>query len=79
MPISLRLPTYKEEILKRIAKKRGTTKTTLILEAIDEKLGLKETQKEKIVRLAGWMSLEELKELQESLKVFEEVAEGDYD
>jgi len=79
MPISIRLPSFKEEILKRIAKQRGKTKTAIILEAIDEKLGLNETQKEKILRLAGWMSPEEAAELQETLRVFEEVGEGDYD
>jgi predicted DNA-binding protein len=79
MPISIRLPFFKEEILKRIAKQRGKTKTAIILEAIDEKLGLKETQKDKILRLAGWMSSEEAAELQETLRVFEEVEEGDYD
>mgnify|MGYP000592661247 CR=1 FL=1 len=79
MPISIRLPSFKEQMLKRIAKQRGKTKTAIILEAIDEKLGLKETQKEKILRLAGWMSPEEAAELQTALRAFEEVEEGDYD
>jgi len=42
-----------KRIAKRIAKKRKKTKTAIILEAIDEKPGWKESQKGKILRLAG--------------------------
>ena len=38
MPISLRIPAKKEEIIRRAAKKAGKTKTGFILEALDEKL-----------------------------------------
>jgi hypothetical protein len=40
MPISLRIPPEKEKIIQRFAKKAGTTKTAVILNAVDEKLGL---------------------------------------
>jgi len=39
MPVSLRIPSPKEEKNKRAAKKSGKTKTAYILEAVDEKLG----------------------------------------
>ena len=40
MPISLRIPSEKEKIIKRAASKAGKTKTAYILEAVYEKLGL---------------------------------------
>ena len=45
MPISLRIPPEKEEMIKRVAVKTGKTKTALILEAVDEKLGLVKKRK----------------------------------
>jgi len=46
MPISLRIPAKKEEIIRRAAKKAGKTKTGFILEAVDEKLGLTESREQ---------------------------------
>ncbi len=40
MPLSLRIPSGKDEMIKRAAAKRKKTKTAFILEAVDEKLGL---------------------------------------
>ena len=37
MPISLRIPPEKEELIRRAAQKAGKTKTGFILEAVDEK------------------------------------------
>ena len=41
MPIRLRIPPEKEKMIKDIAKNNQTTKTAVILEAVDEKLGIK--------------------------------------
>jgi predicted DNA-binding protein len=79
MPISLRIPAYKEEIIKRLAKKTGKTKTAVILEAIDEKIGIKKNRKETIRDLAGWMSPEEAQELKESMQIFNQVHERDWE
>ena len=38
MPVSLRIPSEKEEMLKKAAAKSKKTKTAYILDAIDEKL-----------------------------------------
>jgi uncharacterized protein (DUF1778 family) len=40
MPVSLRIPSEKDEILKKAAAKSRKTKTAYILDAVDEKLGL---------------------------------------
>ena len=40
MPLSLRIPPQKEEMIKMASKKAGKTKSAFIVEAIDEKLGL---------------------------------------
>lgn len=78
MPVSLRIPPKKEEMIKRAAKKAGKTKTGFILDAIDEKLGLAGDREQLIRKTAGWMSSEEASELREDLKVFEEIHEDDW-
>jgi predicted DNA-binding protein len=78
MPISLRMPPEKEEILKRVAAKTGKTKTALILEALDERLGLAEKREDLVRRMAGWMSQEEAEELREAVNIFNRVGEGDW-
>jgi len=78
MPVSLRIPSKKEEMIKRAAKKAGKTKTGFILEAIDEKLGLAENRERLIRKTAGWLTPEEASELREDLKVFEEIREDDW-
>ena len=79
MPISLRIPPEKEKIIQRFAKKAGTTKTAVILNAVDEKLGLTKTREQSIRELAGWLSHEEANELRESLSVFGQIHEGDWE
>ena len=79
MPISLRIPPKKEEIIRRAAKKAGKTKTGFILEAVDEKLGLTESREQLIRKTAGWLGTEEASELRKHVKVFEDVHEGDWE
>ena len=78
MPISLRIPPEKEKLIQRFAKKTGTTKTAVILSAVDEKLGLTKSREQSIRELAGWLSHEEANELRESLSVFGQIHEGDW-
>jgi len=79
MPISLRISPEKEKIIERFAKKAGTTKTSVILNAVDEKLGLTKTREQSIRELAGWLSHEEANELREALAVFGQISEGDWE
>ena len=79
MPISLRIPPEKEKMIQRYAKKAGTTKTAVILNAVDEKLGLTKTREQSIRDLAGWLSHEDANELRESISVFGEINEGDWE
>lgn len=79
MPISLRIPPEKEKIIQKYAKKTGMTKTAVILNAVDEKLGLTKTREQSIRELAGWLSHEEANELRESLSVFGQIHEGDWE
>ncbi|MDD3847226.1 MAG: DUF1778 domain-containing protein [Syntrophorhabdaceae bacterium] len=78
MPVSLRIPPKKEEMIRRAAKKEGKTKTAFILDAIDEKLGLAADREQLIRKAAGWLTSEEASELRENLQVFEEIREGDW-
>jgi len=79
MSLSLRVPSEKNEILKKAAAKTGKTKSAYILEAVDEKLGLIKGREQMIQKLAGWLSHEEAKELRESVRVFNQVNQGDWD
>ena len=79
MPLSLRIPPEKEEIIKKAAMKAGKTKSAFILEALDEKLGLIKDRERTIRELAGWLSHEEAQELREFVEVFNQVEEGDWD
>jgi len=78
MAISLRIPTQKEELIRKFAKKTGKTKTAVILEAVDAKLGINKDRKQLIRNLAGWMPHDEAKELRNSLKVFNQINKGDW-
>jgi uncharacterized protein (DUF1778 family) len=78
MPISLRLPPDKEELVKRAARKAGKTKTGFILDAVDEKLQLVRSREQTIRMAAGWLSSEEASELRDSMDVFEEIHEADW-
>lgn len=79
MPISIRIPPEKEKMIQKFAKKAGTTKTAVILNAVDEKLGLTKNREQLIRELAGWLTLEEANELRETLTVFGEIQEGDWE
>ncbi len=78
MPLSLRISPEKDEMIRKAAAKKRKSKSSYILEAVEEKLGLIR-DREKIVReLAGWMSHEEAEELRESIKIFDQVNERDW-
>ena len=79
MPLSLRIPPEKEKMINRAAAKAGKTKSAFILEAVDEKLGLVKDRERNIRELAGWLPAEEAKKLRESLRVFTQIHEGDWD
>jgi len=79
MPLSLRMPLQQEELLKKYAKKTGKTKTAVILEAVDEKLGIKKNRPQLIRDLAGWMSHDNVEELRRSMQVFNKIHEGDWE
>ncbi len=78
MPISLRIPPEKEKKIQKFAKKAGTTKTAVILNAVDEKLGLTKSREQTIRELAGWLTPEEADELRKSVDVFRRIREGDW-
>ena len=79
MPMSLRIPPEKEVLIQKAAKKAGKTKSSFIIEAVDEKLGLKKNR-EKIIRdLAGWLSHEEAEELRKNTSDFSKINKGDWD
>jgi len=78
MPLSLRISPEKTEMIKKAAAKKGKSKSSYILEAVEEKLGLTK-DREKIVReLAGWMSHGEAEELRKFIEIFDQVNEGDW-
>ncbi len=79
MPISLRIPPEKDKMIQKAAKKSGTTKTAIILEAVDEKLGLTKTREQLIREMAGWLTPEEAHELREAVKAFSHINEGDWE
>ena len=78
VPISLRIPPKKEELIKKAAKKAGKTKTAFILAAVDEKLQLAENREKVIRKTAGWLSAKEASALKDETKIFEEVDEADW-
>ena len=78
MPLSLRIPPEKEEMIKKAAAKAGKSKTAYILEAVDEKLGISKDRAQTIRELAGWLSHEEAEEMRESVEVFNRVEEEDW-
>lgn len=79
MPVSLRIPPEKDEMIRKAAAAAGKSKTAFILEAIDEKLGLIKNRRQLVRELAGWMTHAEAEELKRSLKVFDEIHDGDWD
>ena len=79
MPLSLRMPPKKEEMIKKAAKRAGKTKSAYILEAVDEKLGLVKNREQMIREFAGWLSHDETEELRKATEVFNQVNKGDWD
>jgi len=51
-------------------------KTTFILEAVDEKMGLVKGREQIVRELSGWLSHEEAKELRKAVEVFNKVEKG---
>jgi len=78
MPLSLRIPSEKERMIKRAASRAGKTKTAFILEAVDEKLGLTKTREEMIREMSGWLSRKEAQQLRKAVEVFGKVDEEDW-
>ena len=79
MPISLRMPAEKEKRIKKVAAKSGKTKTAFILEAVDEKLGLRKSREQLVRELAGWMSPEEAEDLRKSVAPSRQIRPGDWE
>lgn len=79
MPISLRMPAQTEELIRKVAKEKGQTQTAVIMEAVDEKFGIKKNRRQLIRELAGWMSHDEAEELRNSLHHFEQIHDGDWE
>ncbi len=79
MPLSLRINPDKEEIIRKAAAKKGKSKTSFILEAVDEKLGLHKSREQVVRELAGWMTHEEAEDLRRTTEVFQRVSKGDWD
>jgi hypothetical protein len=78
MPLSLRIPPEKDEMIKKAAAKRGKAKSAYILEAVEEKLGLIKGSDQLIRELAGWLSNDEAEELRKSIGIFNKVNQGDW-
>jgi len=78
MPVSLRIPKEKEEILKKRAKALRKTKTAFILEALDEKLGLAKSREQIIRETAGWMSHKDAQELRKAVAIFARVEQEEW-
>ena len=78
MPLSLRIPFEKDEMIKKAAAKNKKTKTTFVLEAVDEKMGLVKGREQIVRELSGWLSHEEAKELRKAVEIFDRVEEEDW-
>jgi hypothetical protein len=79
MPLSLRIPEHKEEMIRKAAARAGKSKTAFIVEAVDEKLGLHKSREQLIREMAGWLTHQEAEELRQSVKIFEQTNEEDWD
>jgi hypothetical protein len=78
MPLSLRLPPDKEAMIRKAANRAGKSKTSYIVEALDEKLGLHKSREQLIREMAGWLTHQEAEELRHSEKIFEQINEEDW-
>ncbi len=79
MAMSIRIPREKEKMIEEYARKRGMTKTSVILEAVDEKLGISGKSEDRLRNLAGWMSRKEAEQLREALAETEQIHPGDWE
>ena len=79
MPLSLRIPPKKEEMITKAAIKAGKTKSAYILDAVDEKLGLVNDRENTIRELAGWLSHDEAENLRKATNIFNQINDGDWD
>ena len=79
MPLSLRIPPEKEDMIKRAAMKQGKTKSAYILEAVDEKLGILKNREKIIRKFAGWLSHTEAENLRKATDVFGKINKGDWE
>ena len=79
MPLSLRIPSEKDEMIKKAAAKCKKTKTTFILEAVDEKIGLVKGREQIVRELSGWLSHKEAEELRKAVEIFNKVEAEDWD
>lgn len=78
MPMSLRIPHEKEEILKKKAIESGKSKSALVIEALDEKLGIIKSRQHLIRELSGFLSPEDADELRKNTEVFSHINNGDW-
>jgi uncharacterized protein (DUF1778 family) len=78
MPVSLRIPKEKEQILRKRAKALRKTKTAFILDALDEKLGLAKSREQIIRETAGWLSHKDAQELRKAISGFAKVDEEEW-
>ena len=78
MPISLRIPPGKEKKIKKVAARSGKTKTAFILEAVDEKFGLRKNRGQWVRELAGWMGHEEAEDLRKAVAPSRQIHPGDW-
>ena len=78
MPLSLRIPSEKEEIIQKAAAKAGKRKTAFIIEAVDEKLGLHKSREQVVREMAGWLTHEEAEDLRQAVKVFHQINKEDW-
>ena len=79
MPVSLRIPREKDELIKKAAARSGKTKTAVILEAVDANLGLNKPREARVREIAGWLTQEEADELRRHTKVFRKIKPGSLD
>jgi len=78
MPISLRIPESTQRLIQRAASKAGKTKTAVILEAVNEKLGIVRSREDLVRDMAGWLTREDAQELRESVETFGEIDEEEW-
>jgi predicted DNA-binding protein len=78
MPLSLRIPPEKEKMIQKAAGKAGKTKSSYIIEAIDEKLGMLKDREQTVRKMAGWLSTGEAAALRKSMEPFNRIQEGDW-